>query len=154
MQNSNSNTYKYPWTYKLNFLPGVLFVSFFLYLVSQSRSEDKIYGYIIFGVILAFFILLVFLDKRKIAGEIHTTDEAIIAKRKYKNDNLIEWQQIESLKKEGSSYSISTKKKDIKMYAIVIAKNNKRIVIRREINNYNHLLSVIETKTGKRFEDF
>jgi hypothetical protein len=73
--------FEYSWLYKLNFIPGVLYISFFLVIVAVSKSKPgtEIYGYITFSTLLIAFIVLVVLERLKVAKRINATDEGIVA---------------------------------------------------------------------------
>jgi len=145
-------TFKYSWVHRLNFVPGVLFILVLLYIVSQSQSADKIYGYITFGSAGVLFISLVFLERKKVAKEITVKNDGIVARSYFAKDIFMAWDDVVSMRGEGYSWwLISWKLQKTNIYAVLVSKN-KRVMFSREIKHYDELASIIEDKTDKKFE--
>jgi len=146
--------YHYSWAYKINFLPGILTFVFFIYLVSLSGSPSRIYGYIAFGSGLIFHLRSNFKERKKVAKEIVLTESGIVAKHNFKGELLIEWSNIESMSKERADFEMRHwKLQKTNVYGVITSKDNKKIIFRKEIINYDELIRLIETKTGNVFEN-
>ena len=142
--------FSYPLSYKLNYIPGICYILFFLILIKVLPSTTKLYGYSFFVGLLIYFIILVLRERAKIAKIIVVDDSAITAE-KYGNNVYIKWDDVVSLHYGGKGLYLVSWKLVKYLFAEVISRDGEKIVIRREINGYDELIQLIEMKTGKVF---
>lgn len=82
------------------------------------------------------------------------TESGIVAKHNFKGELLIEWSNIESMSKERADFEMRHwKLQKTNVYGVITSKDNKKIIFRKEIINYDELIRLIETKTGNVFEN-
>ncbi len=145
-------TYRYSLLYKLNFIPGLLFILFFLILAVISSSTTKIYGYVFLSCLLIYYVALVLVEKKRVARRITISNEGITAKRFLSNDIFIKWSDIKSLGYTGHGLFLVSGPIKRYLYCEVVAKDNRKIIFRREIKGYSKLIKSIENNAEGKFE--
>jgi hypothetical protein len=145
-------TYHYSLLHKLNYIPGTIFILFFLALVIVLPSTTKIYGYVVFICLLILHSVLVFIGRKKVANEITINSEGLMAKRFLSSDSVIKWSDIESLRYTGKGLFLISWKLEKYIYAEVVAADSRKIIIRREIIGFNDLIEQIQNRSGRLFQ--
>ena len=145
-------TYSYPLSYKLHYIPGILFISCILVLAVLLPSTTKVYGYTVIAVVFVWFCILVFLERKKVAINITVSDDGLTADKFLSEEVFIRWSDIEALNYAGRGLFLVSGKLEKYLYAEVIALNRNKIVIRREIKGYHELIKEVQTRTGRTFQ--
>lgn len=80
-----------------------------------------------------------------------TDEELIMASGMFTKMIKINWADVEVLKYSGKGLYLIGWKLEKFLYAEIVSKDKKKIVIRRDVPNFSTLISNIEVKTGKSF---
>ncbi len=145
--------YSYSLPYKFNFVPGVILFLVILTFIVNIAAANKIYLYLTVGILFSSFIILSFLEKKKVAYTISFNDDGLFAKRILSSDIFIKWKDIKNLRFSGYGRYLHSGNIVKYLYAEVIEATDKRIIIRREIRGYDELIREIENKSGKVFQE-
>ncbi len=145
-------TYQYSLFYKLNFVPGLLYILFFIILVLILPSTTKIYGYVFLSILLIYYGALVFIEKKRVARRIMISNEGITAKRFLSDDIFIKWSDIKSLYYTGHGLFLVSRKIEKYLYCEIVATDKRKIIFRKEIKGCSELIQSIENKTGEQFK--
>ena len=144
-------TFEYSLLYKLNFIPGILYVALLFTAVIILPSSSKLYGYLVVLSILLLFIISVIKEKLKIPKKIIVNNDLIIAETYTKDNISIKWEDVKLLQYSGKGLYLVSKKVVRNLYAEVLSIHGKKIIIRREIVGYDELIHLIEKFSGKQF---
>ena len=138
--------------YRLNFLPWLIIMTFLMVMVCVLPSNNKQPGYILVSVLSASCFFLWLRERRRVAEKIVVDEEAVAASGSLTKHTRIDWNDVDILMRTGrGSYLISGKIEKF-LYAEIISRDKRRIVIRRDIPKFDELIRVVENTTGKTFE--
>ncbi len=145
------NSYSHSKYFRLDFLPGFSFLIFMLVMVYILPSNNKLPGYAFVSVLIVWFWVLWVKEKRRLVEKLAIDDESIMASGIFTKMIKIKWIDVETLNYSGKGLFLIGWKLEKFLYAEIVSKDEKRIVIRRDIPNFSTLISDIEVKTGKSF---
>ena len=143
-----SKTYKYGLSYKLNYLPGLLFVLAVYAVITFLPSSNKNIGYFFWSAVVCLVVFLFIKERKRIATEVRVNDLGITAHHFNSNEISMCWNDIDSVVCTGKGLWLVSFKIEKYLYTEIVSKNNERIIIRRELEGYRDLISTIERKTG------
>lgn len=145
------SSYSHSKYFRLDFLPGFSFLIFMLMMVYILPSNNKLPGYAFVSVLIVWFCVLWVKEKRRLAEKLAINDESIMASGTFIKMIKINWVDVETLNYSGKGLFLIGWKLEKFLYAEIVSKDEKKIVIRRDIPNFSTLISDIEVKTGKSF---
>jgi hypothetical protein len=137
--------------YRLNFIPSLLLISAVYLVIAILPSSNRGIGYLSWSVISCFVVFLIVKERKRVATEIRVNDVGITAHYSNSLEIPMRWDDIVSLVLSGKGLWLVSSKVEKYLYAEVVSNDDKRIIIRREIEGYSDLISAVESKTGKTF---
>lgn len=115
-------------------------------------SDNKQPGYVSVSVLSVWCCFLWVREKRRVAQQVIVSNESILGSGSYTKGICIHWSDVDSLTRTGKGLFYVSGKLEKFLYAEIISKDKRKIVIRRDIENFDELIQVIENQTGKSFE--
>lgn len=135
--------YTYPLGYNIRFAPMLVFcLIIIIHAINRTPSESRMYLILFVICLFLYCLALVVFEKRIIAKNITVDDNAISADIFMGRSKTIEWQNIKSLRYIGTGFYLYTFRYEPYLYAQIVGQREK-IIIRREINDYQNLIKLI-----------